>query len=890
MDGARWERVQAVFHAVADLPPEERHARLDAECAGDEALRAEVLGLLEEDARGGSVLDRGVARIAHEMLTDSVPPALLAQCFGPYRIREVLGEGGMGVVYLAEREDLGSLAAIKILRDAWLSAARRERFAAEQRTLAQLSHPSIARLFDADTLADGTPWFVMEYVEGAPLTAWCERHGATIPERLRLFRAVCEAVDHAHRHLVVHRDLKPSNILVTEDGGVKLLDFGIAKQLESLDGPVDQTRTGLRLMTPAYAAPEQIRGGPVSIQTDVYALGVILYELLTGRLPFDLSRRTPAEAEAAVLDQEPERPALAARRAGVAPSVSRAGWADLDVLCLAAMRKDPARRYRNVAALIADVDHFLEGEPLDARPDTLGYRVGKYVRRNRRGVTAAAAMLTAVVGLVGFYTVRLARARNLAVAEAARSQRIQQFMGHLFKGGDEEAGPADSLRVITLVHRGVQQARNLVAEPVVQAELYEMLGGILQQLGELEGADSLLRAGLSRRQALFGEDHAEVARSLVSLGLLRADQARLPEAEQLVRQGLVMARQRLKAAHPQVAEASTALGYVLEKRGDYDAAIKVHEEVVGMRSAAGDTTPELAASLYALANNHFYAGHYPVSDSLNHRVMAMNRAMFGERHPSVAENLVNLGATQFEQGHYTEAERLYREALAITQGWYGPDHPETAAGVTMVGRALVRQEKLAEAAPLLEQALAIRERVFGRVHPSVASTLNEVATIAMLRGDYDEAERGYRRMVDIYQTIYPGLHYQIGIAKSNLGSVLTRRNDHVNAEKRFREAIAIFLATLPADHSTTGIARIKLGRALLRQRRFAEAATESFAGYEILIKQADPGISFLINARKDLVEAYTALAQPEKGARFRQELAALDAAKATPPAPSAPTK
>jgi serine/threonine-protein kinase len=212
----------------------------------------------------------------------------------------VLGEGGMGVVYLAERADLGSRAAIKILRDAWLSPSRRERFAAEQRTLAQLNHPSIARLYDADTLPDGTPWFVMEYVEGVPLNAYCDTHASTIPERLKLFRDVCEAVQHAHALAIIHRDLKPSNILVTADGAVKLLDFGIAKQLEGLEA--DLTRTGMRVMTPAYAAPDQVSAGRLGVHTDVYSLGVVLYELLAGRLPFDLTDRTPNEMERIIVE------------------------------------------------------------------------------------------------------------------------------------------------------------------------------------------------------------------------------------------------------------------------------------------------------------------------------------------------------------------------------------------------------------------------------------------------------------------------------------------------------------------------------------------------------------------------------------------------------------
>src|SRR3989442_10032198 len=388
MNAARWEQIQALFHEVADLPDPAQRASLEAQCAEDPALMKEVLSLLEEDARGDSLLDRDAAHVAAEVLEEGIPPALLNQHFGPYRMTQMLGQGGMGVVYLAEREDLGSVAAIKILRDAWLSPDRRERFASEQRTLARLNHPAIARLYDADTLPDGTPWFVMEYVEGVPLTTFCEEHASSVTERLRLFRAVCEAVEHAHRHLIVHRDLKPSNILVKPDGSVKLLDFGIAKQLDSLEGPVDRTRTGLRLMTPAYAAPEQILGEPVGIHTDIYTLGVVLYELLTGRLPFDLANRTPGEAETVIVEQGPERPSAAARETAAGgsslPSVSKRAWADLDVLCLSPMRKEPERRYRTVEALIRDVDHYLAGEPLEARPDTLGYRLGKDVRRNWR--------------------------------------------------------------------------------------------------------------------------------------------------------------------------------------------------------------------------------------------------------------------------------------------------------------------------------------------------------------------------------------------------------------------------------------------------------------------------------------------------------------------------
>ena len=871
MDATRWERIQALFHEVADLPGSAQRAFLEVECRDDPALMAEVLGLLEEDARGDSLLDRNVAHVAGQVLEQGIPPALLDQDFGPYRMKQVLGEGGMGVVYLAEREDLGSVAAIKILRDAWLSPDRRERFASEQRTLAQLNHPSIARLYDASTLPDGTPWFVMEYVEGVPLTQFCEEHASSIPERLRLFRAVCEAVEHAHRHLIVHRDLKPSNILVKPDGSVKLLDFGIAKQLDSLEGPVDRTRTGLRLMTPAYAAPEQILGEPVGIHTDIYTLGVVLYELLTGRLPFDLANRTPSEAETVIVEQRPERPSAAAKE----KSVSRRAWADLDVLCLTAMHIEPQRRYRTVEALIRDIDHYLAGEPLEARPDTFGYRLGKYVRRNWRPVSAATASFIVVVGLVVFYTVRLATARNAAVAEAARTQRIQHFMLNLFQGGEEAVGPADSLRVVTLVDRGVRDAQGLDGEPAVQAELYETLGSIYQKLGKLDRADSLLRTALAQRRALFGSDHAETAKSLVALGSLRVDQAEYKEAEGLIREGLEMSKRQLRPGHPAIASATVALGQALEESGQYQEGIKVLEQAVRLRSAAGGTpTAELAASMRELANTHFYAGHLAVADSLDRLVLALTRKLNGERHPLVAEDLINLGAVQQEWGHYKEAEQYYRQALDITQAFYGPNHYKTAAGLTVLGRALrFEPQGNDEAARLFEQALVIRERVFGKVHPQVASTLNEMGGVALARNRFAEAEVLARRVLAIYRTVYGGKHAFTGVGVSNLASVYVAQQQYARAEPLYREAIEIFTESQGAEHLNTGIARIKLGRTLLRQRRYAEAVRETLAGYEILAKRTDRGVSWLVDARKDLVVAYDSLGQPEQAAKFRAELA-----------------
>jgi eukaryotic-like serine/threonine-protein kinase len=876
MDSARWQRIQTLFHGAADLPPAQQHLFLQENCGDDQTLLADVTNLLREDAEASSLLERDVAQVAHEVLSDGSTSA--AEQFGRYRIKKTLGAGGMGIVYLAEREDLGSLVAIKILRDAWLSPARRERFAFEQRTLAQLNHPYIARLYDADTSPDGTPFFAMEYVEGVPLTAYCAQHRCAIDERLKLFREVCEAVVYAHQHAVIHRDLKPSNILVKEDGTVRLLDFGIAKQLEVLGEGVDQTMTGLRLMTPAYASPEQIRGEQVGIQTDVYSLGVVLYELLSGSLPFDLSSKTPVQAEKILTEQEPERLSLVANRAAEQSDqtqefslVSRSSWSDLDVLCLTAMHKDPRRRYASAEALLRDVDHYLKGEALEAQPDSARYRMRKFVTRNRRAVTAAAAAVVLTAGLITFFTVRLARARDAALAEAARTQRIQRFMTNLFQGGDEAAGPADNLRVVSLLDRGVQEAQALSGEREVQAQLYLTLGSIYQQLGKFDQANTLLSSALDKRKALFGTDSRDVAECLVALGMLRDSQAQYPEAEKLVGDGLAMYRRHLPATHPAIAKTVWATGRILVDRGAYDQSIPVLEEAAKLQAAAGGTSPDLVATLTELANSQFYVGQYAASEALNRRVLDLDRKIYGPTHPNVADVLINLGNIQAQWGHYDQAEKFERDALVITQDWYGRNHPETASALTNLARTLIFEDKLNEADGMLREALGIQERVYGKVHPRVASALNDLGKIAMRRGNLDDAEACFSRMADIYRSVYDGKHYYIGVATANLGGVYMERKEFVRAEELFRKALDEYASTLPAGHLNIGIGKIRLGRALLRQKRFVEAQTETQAGYEILTKQSAAPGSYLQIARTDLAEEYDALKQPQLAAKFRAE-------------------
>jgi tetratricopeptide (TPR) repeat protein len=471
--------------------------------------------------------------------------------------------------------------------------------------------------------------------------------------------------------------------------------------------------------------------------------------------------------------------------------------------------------------------------------------------------------------------VRLAAARNTALAEAARAQRVLRFTTSLFNGGAKEAGPARDLRVSALLDRGLAEAARLDRDPVVQTELYETLGVVYQQLGDFSRADELLQSALTRRRAVPGGDQSKAAESIIKLALLRVDQARLDDAERLAAEALAIATRSLPPGHPTMAAATHTWGRVLEERGSYDRALQSLQEAVRLRSVPGADPADLAESLVELASSHFYAGHYPEAEALNRRLLDMHRQLYGDRHPLVAEDFVNLGAIQQELGNYAQAEAFHRQALEITQAFYGADHYKTASSLTLIARAVSKQDRADEAFALLQRALAIQEKVFGSAHPRVASALNEVANVALMKDRYDDAEAAFRRMVDVYRAVHSGKHYTIGIGLANIGSVYMARRQEPAAEALFREALAMYAQTLPPEHLNIAITRIKLGRVLLRQNRFAEAEKETLAGYEVLSRQANPAVTFLRAARLDLAAIYTSLKQPEKAKFYQAELDAL---------------
>ncbi|HET7373170.1 MAG TPA: serine/threonine-protein kinase, partial [Gemmatimonadaceae bacterium] len=458
----RWDRVEEVFHQLVDLTPRERESRLLAYAAEDEPLRREVLALLAaHDAPGP------LGRLTNE--PERLPTL---EWVGPYRLLRKLGEGGMGVVYLAERSGDGfkQTVALKLIRGGFATASLETRLLEERRILARLEHPGIARFIDGGSTPSGQPYVAMEYIEGVDLVQYCATRGLSLRRRLALFAAVCDAVHYAHQQLVVHRDLKPGNILVTKDGRPKLLDFGLAKVLED-DGSMDATQTA-PWVTLAYASPEQLRRGRISTLTDIYALGVVLYELLAGRRPHEMTGLAPAEM-VRVVCEENAKPPSAVAEADVSGDMSaerlrRTIRGDLDVISLKALAKEPDRRYDSAGALAEDVRRYLDGRPVLARPDSVWYRASKFAARHRAGVAAAALVLfflTAGLG-VALWQASVARtARHRAEAALRQSDDVTSFLLGLVAASDPTSARVDTVAAREILRRGTAEAERLSTQP-----------------------------------------------------------------------------------------------------------------------------------------------------------------------------------------------------------------------------------------------------------------------------------------------------------------------------------------------------------------------------------------------------------------------------------------
>ncbi|HKQ75354.1 MAG TPA: protein kinase [Blastocatellia bacterium] len=864
MTAERSQRLESLFASVAELNPLERAAFLDSACADDPALRSEVESLLEADARAGRFIEmpalEAMAGAQSNEQAESESESEKDRRIGPYKLIREIGHGGMGTVYLAARDDdqFEQMVAIKEIRRGMDTAAIIRRFRHERQILAGLNHPNIARLLDGGATEDGLPWFALEYIEGRPLTEYCDEHRLSIAERLRLFLTVCAAIQYAHQNLVIHRDLKPGNILITAEGTPKLLDFGIAKLLhsEGSDETPDLTSTGLRPMTPAYASPEQARGESVATASDVYSLGVILYELLAGRRPYQItSGMSESEIARVICEQEPVRPSLAVTPARTkngaededAPSTEavnrararqpeRLRWrlaGDLDNITLTALRKEPQRRYSSVEQFSEDIRRHLDGLPVTASPDTFVYRAAKLVRRNKASVTFAslAALLLLIVAVVAVWQAQAARRQaTIAQRESDKARRINEFLRDTLSYGNPIYGrPGHGLgsdvKLVDAI-RGAEKRidEELKEEPEIRGELHYTLGQIWKERSEHDSAEPHFRATLELFRQIHGEHHPRAIQSLYYLGIIEGRKGSDGGGRTMMRKSVEMMR-LVDSQNETFPRMLLDLGEAVMWEGKFNEAesliIEAREGFSKMASPEAEY--QAAYSFCRLGNLYKEKGEPERAQAAYHEYLERLRRL-PVKHEA-GEALYNLGVIDYANGNYQEAEKRLNEAERLFSQYLG--------------------------------------RNFGQI----ADFLYYLASIHCIQKNYAKAEAEARRALEISRQMYGQDHSRTIRSLGLLSKALLSASKPARASPYLHEAMEEF-RDLPNERKWIQAGSI-LGECLMLLKRYDEAERLMTGTCAIHQCNCSEKTTDDIEMRWRLVKLYEAWGKPQQAARYR---------------------
>lgn len=851
MTSERWHRAKAIFWEALERPDDERRDYIEREVGDDAELLREVETLLRNDVAGDSFLESPGADIGARLVADSELPA--PRRIGPYEIIREIASGGMGTVFLCRRDDATyrSEVAVKLIRRGMATDEIVRRFRTERQTLANLNHPCISRLLDGGTTDEEAPYLVLEYIDGEPIDRFCDGRQSTVRERLELFLKICGGVAYAHQNLVVHRDIKPANILVTREGDPKLLDFGIAKLLAPDPGEEVLTQDGARIMSPDYASPEQVAGDSITTASDVYSLGILLYELLSGHRPHRFETRTQTEFERVVCEIDPPPPSrvvtegvertgrsagtIARERRSRPDRLRRLLAGDLDTIVMKALCKEPAGRYTSVEQLADDIRRYLDGVPIQARRSSLGYRLGKFARRNRTLVAAsvlimlsllAGAISTAIKHADALEARRVAvAARAVALDKAETARRIQHLTVDLFMAGDPRDG---GWSLAEALDRGKNRVETeLDDRPEVRAGMERVLGDLSRNLGQYDDAERLLRSSLAIRLELGGPNSLEVAECKDSLGNLLRERGEFEAAEAMLRDALKILVQHEDAAPIDIALVENNLGMLLLQAGNHDEAGRfLRSALETRRTALGPDHRLVAYTINNLAGLRSAVGDSEGAMKLAREALAIREQTLPADHPDIAESLINLAVFSRESGAENDVESLYRRALEILRSAYG-DHRRTATNMVNLASLLLDKGRRDEGRQLLDDALAMLEATVGEVHPDVAMTLNKLAELDLTSRAFVRAGERLERALQIQRATLLADDRHTALTLYNLARarVATSRLDE--AVDCFEECLSIYLRVYDAGHVAVVTVRMNLAPALIKQGR-ADAAREQY--------------------------------------------------------------
>ncbi|MEL7833904.1 serine/threonine-protein kinase [Fodinibius sp. Rm-B-1B1-1] len=848
MEQHQWEKVNKIVDTALELDEKERATYIEESCKNDKKLKRHVTQLLAaieqsetEDflATPGTYIDS----IVDESSEADTPTAssMVGQQVGNYHLDELIDHGGMGSVFKGKRADEAykKEVAIKILRRGMDTPSNIARFKRERNILANLEHPNVARLLDGGLTEEGLPYLVMEYVDGTPLLEYCNQHNLPIEERLKLFEQVCFAVQHAHQNAIIHRDLKPSNILINKEGKVKVLDFGIAKliEAESTEGLNFQTRTGARMLTIGYSAPEQLEGQPVTTATDSYVLGILLFELLAGIHPFEMDGKNLMEFEKQVRKKRPQKPSdkytklstsgkqqIANDRNTTEAKLFNLLKGDLDAIVIKALRKEPGHRYSSAEQLLEDLNRRKANLPIIARKDTFRYNASKFWRRHKTRLSVAAGFLLMIVGLTAFYTWQIAQERNKAQLEAQKAQEVSNFLTDMFRASNPNYNPRDTVTAATFLKRGEKRIDQLENQPEVQAQLLEVMGRAYTEIGQFDKANPLLQKSFQLRKTYQGTTSIAYSQSLDAFVVFQRLKGNFAEAESLTRESISIIRNNHPNNKKLLSNGLNELGLILDQRGKYEEADSVYKTVLQIQQQLYESNhPKLAHTYNNRAGALRKLGNYEKAEPLYRRALIIWKNTYGDIHPSTAMGYHDLALILNQRGELKKADSLYHKGLAIDKKLYEPPNRHIAQSYNNIGIFYGQQGRYQEAKPYLTKAVAMRRKLFSEFHPKLAESLNNLSRLYIELENYQKAHPYLKEALNIDRKNFGEKHPYVAGDLANLARIEKENGSLHLAEKHLRKSLSIFKATLPSDHRKIADILTELGDLLVVQNNLNEA-------------------------------------------------------------------
>ena len=823
MNSGKRHTAKELAEKLLDYPENDWDTLINQWCNGNHLLQAELENLANLNRNARNFVEEFQKRIYRLTKSTLDPGTNDSRDIGGYKLIRKIGTGGSATVYLAENSS-GEKGALKLLRGMTADEHSQRRFEAERHILAKLYHPNIARLIEGGITEAGEPYVIMEYVEGVPIDVWCDLNKLGINERIRLFQKVCSTVHFAHQNLVVHRDIKPEHILIDPNGNVKLIDFGIAKLLEPGNPELAtiHTRTGMRIMTPEFASPEQVRGETITTSSDVYSLGVLLYLLLTGMKPYRLSTTSMLDIERVVCELDPPRPSEAisegmvlttagttrlsydsheaAKRRGLEPAkLAKLLSGDLDRIIMMAMWKEPHRRYSSALAFSEDLENFLSGEPVAARAPTIRYRVRKFVYRHKLSVAAAAfAILALTGGLIG--TLWQARQAQLhaeqAELQAQRAEQVAAFLVELFEESDPTKANDGSKTAREMLDQGFEKVQTeLAGQPAIQAQMLGIIGKVYQNLGLYDEAFSALEKAVDGfRNA--GERSPGYVSSLLELANLEYRMGLLHKAEITTLEVLQINMEFYGPEHPEVASVLNTLAIIYEGKGDIEKAKNTIRQALDIRRKEPEPGSNLAANLNNLAIMLHRTGELDESAELFEEAITVVEYIWGDIHPYMAFTLNGYSGVHQLRGDYELAEEFMRRALEIGQAVFPEEHPFIAVVLHNLGKLFEETDNFWEAGNFYHKGLQLRRKVLPPAHPDLVSSLIGLSVIMIETERAAEAESLLREALEIRKNAFDEEDWRIAQVEALLGRSLLYQNRLEEAEHLLHKSQASLLAKL----------------------------------------------------------------------------------------------